>query len=155
MDIDLDDLNWCIERVMPANPAYLMALPTKNDPMLSYLTTGFLDHIRVREQFGFKVNDVMWRFFRSLKVIDAKGRPTEHFGQPTWVYLQYLRAKGDQRPDREIVAEGRRRIAEVRERGVFIAEGHGKNTWDLEPRLRQRIRHLYQDSKKCIRAPLS
>ena len=42
MDIDLDDLDWCIEKVMPANPAYLMALPTKNDPMLSYLTTGFL-----------------------------------------------------------------------------------------------------------------
>ena len=154
MDIDLDDLNWCIERVMPANPAYLMALPTKNDPMLSYLTTGFLDHVRVREKFGFKVNDVMWNFFQSLKVIDAEGRPTEHFGQPMWVYLQYLRAKGDQRPDREILAEGRRRIAEVRERGVFIAEGHGKNTWDLEPRLRQRIRYLYQDSKKCIRAEL-
>lgn len=154
MDIDLDDLNWCIERVMPANPAYLMALPTKNDPMLSYLTTSFLDHVRVREKFGFKVNDVMWRFFQSLKVIDAEGRPTEHFGQPTWVYLQYLRAKGDRRPDREILAEGRRRIAEVRERGVFIAEGHGKNTWDPEPRLRQRVRYLYQDSKKCIRAEL-
>ena len=154
MDIDLDDLNWCIEQVMPSNPAYLMALPTKNDPMLSYLTTGFLDHVRVREKFGFKVNDVMWRFFQSLKVIDAKGSPTEHFGRPTWVYLQYLRAKGDQRPDREILAEGRRQIAEVRERGVFIAEGHGKNTWDLEPRLRQRIRYLYQDSKTCIRAEL-
>ncbi len=154
MDIDLDDLNWCIERVMPANPAYLMALPTKNDPMLSYLTTGFLDHVRVREKFGFKVNDVMWRFFQSLKVIDAEGRPTEHFGQPTWVYLQYLRAKGDRRPDREILAEGRRRIAEVRKRGVFIAEGHGKNPWDPEPRLRQRVRYLYRDSKKCIRAEL-
>lgn len=154
MDIDLDDLNWCIEQVMPANPAYLMALPTKNDPMLSYLTTGFLDHVRVREKFGFKVNDVMWRFFQSLKVIDAEGRPTEHFGQPTWVYLRYLRAKGDQRPAREILAEGRNQIAQVRERGVFIAEGHGKNTWDLEPRLRQHIRYLYQDSKKCIRAEL-
>ncbi len=154
MDIDLDDLNWCIEQVMPANPAYLMALPTKNDPMLSYLTTGFLDHVRVREKFGFKVNDVMWRFFQSLKVIDSEGRPTEHFGQPTWVYLLYLRAKGDKRPDREILAEGRRRIAEIRERGVFISEGHGKSSWDLEPRLRERIRYLYRDSKKCIRAEL-
>ncbi|CAG0986621.1 hypothetical protein ANRL2_02853, partial [Anaerolineae bacterium] len=32
MDVTLDDLDWCIEQVMPANPAYLMALPTKNDP---------------------------------------------------------------------------------------------------------------------------
>ncbi len=35
MDVTLDDLDWCLEQVMPANPAYLMALPTKNDPMLS------------------------------------------------------------------------------------------------------------------------
>ena len=35
--------------VMMANPAFLMALPTKNDPMLSYLTTAFQDHVRIRE----------------------------------------------------------------------------------------------------------
>jgi ethanolamine ammonia-lyase large subunit len=29
MDITLDDLDWCQDQVMPANPAYLMALPTK------------------------------------------------------------------------------------------------------------------------------
>ena len=27
--------------MLPAHPAYLMALPTKIDPMLGYLTTGF------------------------------------------------------------------------------------------------------------------
>ena len=32
MSIDLDDLDWCIEQIVPANPAYLMALPTKNEP---------------------------------------------------------------------------------------------------------------------------
>ena len=66
MDVTLDDLDWCIEQVMPANPAYLMALPTKNDPMLSYLTTAFQDHVRVREQFGYKVDDRMWAFFQRL-----------------------------------------------------------------------------------------
>ncbi|MCP4510407.1 MAG: ethanolamine ammonia-lyase subunit EutB, partial [Fuerstiella sp.] len=34
MDISLDDLDWCLDQIMPANPAYLMALPTKIDPML-------------------------------------------------------------------------------------------------------------------------
>jgi ethanolamine ammonia-lyase large subunit len=62
MDVSLEDLDWCIEQVMPANPAYLMALPTKNDPMLSYLTTSFADHVRVREKFGYKINDAMWDF---------------------------------------------------------------------------------------------
>ena len=67
MDVTLDDLDWCIEQVMPANPAYLMALPTKNDPMLSYLTTAFQDHVRVREQFGYKVDDRMWAFFQRAR----------------------------------------------------------------------------------------
>jgi len=87
-------------------------------------------------------------------VIDADGRPTEHFGQPTWVYLKYARRKGDTRPEREILAEGRQRIAEVRARGVFIAEGHGDHPWDLEPTLDSRLRWLYQDSKKSIWAEL-
>jgi ethanolamine ammonia-lyase large subunit len=49
MTVTLDDLDWCQDQIMPANPAYLMALPTKNDPMLSYLTTAFQDHVRLRQ----------------------------------------------------------------------------------------------------------
>ena len=52
MSVTLDDLDWCQDQVMPANPAYLIALPTKNDPMLSYLSTSFQDHVRIREKFG-------------------------------------------------------------------------------------------------------
>ena len=63
-NVSLDDLDWCLERIMPANPAYLMGLPTKNDPMLGYLTTGFQDHVRLRERFGYKVEDRMWAFFQ-------------------------------------------------------------------------------------------
>ena len=150
MDVDLDDLDWCIEQIVPAAPAYLMALPTKNDPMLSYLTTGFQDHVRVRENFGYKVNDRMWQFFQTLGVIDRNGYPTERFGRPTWVYLKFRRAKGDGRSDTEILAEGERKIAEVRARGVFIAEGQGARPWIVEPKLDRRIRHLYDDSKICI-----
>ena len=55
MDISLDDLDWCLDQIMPANPAYLMALPTKIDPMLGYLTTGYQDHVRLREAFGYQI----------------------------------------------------------------------------------------------------
>jgi ethanolamine ammonia-lyase large subunit len=154
MEVDLDDLDWCLDRILPANPAYLMALPTKNDPMLSYLTTAFQDHVRIRERFGYRVDDRMWAFFQELGVIDADGRPTERFGQPAWVYLQYRRRRGDDRPEGEILAEGHRAIAAVRKRGVDIAEGHGVELWDLEPELDRRIRHLYDDSKKCLWADL-
>ncbi|WP_171818198.1 ethanolamine ammonia-lyase subunit EutB [Pyxidicoccus fallax] len=155
MDVSLDDLDWCLERIMPANPAYLMGLPTKNDPMLGYLTTGFQDHVRLRERFGYKVEDRMWAFFQRLGVIDAAGRPTEHFGDPVWVYLQYLRAKGDMRPEEDIRAEGAQRLAEIRARGVPMARGHGANPWDLEPALEAELRRVYADAKKSLFAELT
>ncbi|HEX5102938.1 MAG TPA: ethanolamine ammonia-lyase subunit EutB [Pirellulaceae bacterium] len=150
MDVSLDDLDWCLDRILPANPAYLMALPTKIDPMLGYLTTGYQDHVRLREKFGYKVNDRMWQFFQELGVIDAAGRPTSRFGDPLWVYLQYQRRKGDPRSDDEIRREGGQQIAAVRGRGVFLSQGHGQQPWDLEPELESDIRRIYVDSKKCL-----
>lgn len=150
MDVSLEDLDWCIEQVMPANPAYLMALPTKNDPMLSYLTTSFSDHVRVREQFGYKVNDAMWEFFKTLQVIDKDGRPTPHFGDPLWVYYKYCLARSDTRSKEAIFEEGRNAIARIRDRGVPIAEGYGQNIWDLEPALQQQVTSLYEDAKVSL-----
>ncbi len=155
MDVTLDDLDWCIEQIMPANPAYLMALPTKNDPMLSYLTTAFNNHVKVREQFGYKVNDAMWEFFKHLEIIDRNNQPTEHFGDPIWVYAKFRKAKGDQRLLDEIYAEGRETINEINDRGVFIAEGFGENTWDLPKELDARVRELYEDAKVSIWTEMS
>lgn len=150
MDITLDDLAWCIDQVMPANPGYLMALPTKNDPMLSYLTTGFNDHVRVREKFGYKVNDKMWDFFKKIEIIGPDGTITSHFGDPLWVYYKYRLAKGDLRGKEEIYSEGNKLIAAIEERGVPIAVGYGQNIWDLEPELDKKIHALYEDSKACL-----
>ena len=154
MDISLDDLDWALDEVMPAAPAYLMALPTKMDPMLGYMTTSFQDHVRLREKFGRKVNDPMWAFFRRLGVIDAAGAPGPAFGQPLLLWLAWNRARGDSRPESEILAEGRSKMAEVRQRGVPLAEGHGINRWDLAPELDREIRAVYAESKKCIWAEL-
>src|SRR5262245_13236060 len=150
MDVSLDDLDWCLERIMPANPAYLMALPTKIDPMLGYLTTGFQDHVRLREKFGYRVNDRMWKFFQELQVIDAVGRPTSHFGDPLWGYLKYRRKKGDGRSEAEILREGAEQVDAVRRRGVFIAQGHGEQPWDLKPDLRHEIYRIYEDAKESL-----
>lgn len=150
MDVSLDDLDWCLDQIMPANPAYLMALPTKIDPMLGYLTTGFQDHVRLREKFRYAINDPMRWFFQSLGVIEARGKPTAHFGDPTWVYLQYRRKKADTRADEEILAEGRAQMAAVRSRGVFLAEGHGRQPGDLAPALDADIRRIYRDAKKSL-----
>jgi ethanolamine ammonia-lyase large subunit len=150
MDVSLDDLDWCMEQIMPANPAYLMALPTKNDPMLSYLTTSFCDHVRLREQFGFKVNDAMWDFFKKMEIIDSDDKPTEHFGDPIWIYYKYRIAKQDSRPKQQIYKEGRECIGRLKLRGVNIAEGYGQNTWNLKPALENEVRVLYEDAKVSI-----
>ncbi|MEI6806538.1 MAG: ethanolamine ammonia-lyase subunit EutB, partial [Myxococcaceae bacterium] len=142
MSISLDDLEWCQNQIMPANPAYLMALPTRNDPMLSYLTTSFRDHVRIREKFNYKVNDDMWDFFKKLQVIDQEGKPTEHFGDPVWVYMQYQIKKGDKRPETEIYAEGLKKAQAVESRGVALDRG--------QPGLEAQTRALYDDAKKSI-----
>ncbi len=150
MDVSLDDLDWCLHEIAPACPAYLMSLPTKIDPMLGYLTTGYHDHVRLREEFGFRVNDRMWDFFKELKVIDSTGNPTNHFGNPTWVYLQYCRRKGDQRTDQVITSEAREQLEAVRSRGVFVSEGFGNRPSQLPEKLRSEINQIYTDSKQCI-----
>jgi ethanolamine ammonia-lyase large subunit len=155
MDVSLDDLDWCLEQIMPANPGYLMALPTKIDPMLGYLTTGFQDHVRIREKFGYRVNDAMWDFFQQLGVIDSQGKPTKHFGDPTWVYLQYRRKQGDSRPEQQILDEGNRQLTAVRERGVFLATGFGDKPSELAPDLKLHIDRIYHDAKQSIWAELT
>jgi ethanolamine ammonia-lyase large subunit len=150
MPVSLSDLDWCIDQIMPANPAYLMALPTKNDPMLSYLTTGYQDHVRVRHKFGYKIDDKMWAFFKEIGVIDKNGKATEHFGDPNWVYYQYRLRKGDKRSMERIMAEGKMRMKEVEARGVPLAVGHGKNPWDMNPELHKKIWALYDDAKVSL-----
>jgi len=147
MPVSLDDLDWCLDNIMPGNPAYLMSLPTKNDPMLSYLTTGYQDHVRCRAKFNYKVNDAMWDFFKKIKIVDANDKYTKHFGDPIWVYYQYCLAKGDKRSKKEIYEAGEAAIKRIEGRGVPIARGHGENPWDMDPELDKRIHALYDDAK--------
>lgn len=152
MDVTLDDLDWCQDSIVPAQPAYLMALPTKIDPMLGYLTTGFQDHVRLRERFGLRIDDRLAVFFKDLGILDAEGRPTARYGDPLWVYLQYRRRKGDTRSDATIRDEGSRQIAAIRARGVFIAQGYGASRGQLAPKLATEVRRIYDDGKRSIRA---
>ncbi len=150
MSVSLEDLDWCQDQILPANPAYLIALPTKNDPMLSYLTTAFQDHVRLRQKFGYKVNDQMWDFYKKIGIVDKNNQYTKHYGDPLWVYTQYRLAKGDKRSMTAIYAEGREKIKAVEARGVDLAIGHGKNSWDLNPELAAKVKSYYDDAKVSL-----
>ncbi len=155
MTVSLEDLDWCQDQIMPAEPAYLIALPTKNDPMLSYLTTSFQDHVRLREKFKLKVNDAMWAFYKRIGIVDENNRYTAHYGDPLWVYYQFRLAKGDRRSEEIIYDEGRKKIKEVEGRGVDLAIGHGKNIWDLNPKLEKSVLALYNDAKVSLKSELT
>ncbi len=150
MPVSLADLDWCQKQIAPANPAYLMALPTENDPMLSYLTTSYQEHVYLRQKFGYQINEKMQNFFKQIKILDEEGNPTKHFGQPEWVYYQYRLRKGDTRPQEEILAEGRKKIKEVEDNRVPIAEGYGDHVWEMNQDLRTKINNLYKDAKKSL-----
>jgi ethanolamine ammonia-lyase large subunit len=87
--------------------------------------------------------------------VDANNRYTAHYGDPLWVYYQYRLAKGDKRSKDMIYAEGRKKMKEVEGRGVDIAVGHGKQLWDLNPKLDANVRTLYNDAKKCLWSELT
>lgn len=155
MTVSLEDLDWCQDQIMPANPAYLIALPTKNDPMLSYLTTSFQDHVRLRDKFGFKVNDAMWDFYKRIGIIGEDNSYTANYGNPLWVYYQYRLAKGDGRSKDAIYVEGGQKMREVEERGVDLATGHGEKIYDLNPMLAAKVKNLYDDAKQSLWAELT
>ena len=137
MDVSLEDLNWCINEIMPANPAYMMALPTNNDPMLSYLTTSFSDHLKVRERFGYKVNQSMMKFYQDLGIFDEFGNHDLNFSKPEMVYLAYRRLKKDDRLEELILQEAKEIIQRVEERGVPIAFGFGGNFFGFKSSTRK------------------
>ena len=92
----------------------------------------------------------MLHIFQELCVIDDAGHATEHFGDPAWVYQQYCRRKNDVRSDQELRTEAASQIASVRSRGVFIAEGFGKQPSIPEASLAKHIQHIYDDAKISI-----
>lgn len=152
MEVSLDDLDHCQDALATAGPAYLMALPTKIDPMLGYLTTGFQDHVRLREKYGLRVDDRMATFFQDLGVLDEQGRPGPHFGDPLRLHVAYRRRQGDDGPESVLLEEGLRQMAAVRDRGVFLTSGHGATYGQLRPDIEKEVRSIYADAKQSILA---
>jgi len=155
MDISVEDLRDVYRQVMDVRPAFTMVLPYMNDSMLSYLTTGVHQVVEARHTHGFKRNDAMELFFRRVQVLQEDGTPhPQHFGDPVYMYWQYRHAKNDPRPREVIESEGRSLLQRVRDRGVIIPHGHGRNYWDLPQDLEERLQTVVAESKNVLRAQL-
>jgi ethanolamine ammonia-lyase large subunit len=149
MGVEIDELDRITDRVMEAGPAYMMAVAGKSDPMLSYITTAYRDHPRLRAKFSRRVSDEMKKFFVTIGVMHADGRMTDRAGDTAHVYTEYRRRKGDRRPAADIQAEARRILARLQQRGLDLGHGHdGK--FGMPPAIRDRLFRVYADAKRVI-----
>ncbi|KAI9183326.1 hypothetical protein H9P43_004243 [Blastocladiella emersonii ATCC 22665] len=154
MGATLDDMTRIQEHVLRGGPAFYMAVAGRNDPMLSYITTGFRDHPRLRERLGVRGTDEMRPFFvGELGVMRDDGSMTERAGDTAHVYLRYRRRKGDARGDEEITAEARAILAKLQARGMDLGYGHD-GQFGAPPAVRARLQAIYDDAKRAVRTEL-
>lgn len=149
MGVEIDELDRAMDRVMQAGPAYYMAVAGKSDPMLSYITTAYRDHPRLRKTHGRKVSDAMQKFFESIGVMDAKGEMTAKAGDTAHVYAAYRRKKGDQRPEPEIRKEAEASLKKFQARGLDLGYGHDGN-FGMPPKIKDTLYKLYADAKRAL-----
>ncbi len=132
---------------MPANPAYLMALPTENDPMLGYLTTAFqatcacAKNSITKSTMTCSASSSVWKSSTRRAI-----RPRTSATRVGLVRLPPC----ERRPalPRGDLPRGQK-MQEVRNRGVYLAQGYDGRPWKMEAKLDQEIRELYADSKNA------
>ena len=103
-----------------AAPAYLMSVAGNADPMLGYLTTSFREHPRLRRQAGRRMTSPMEQRLRALGVLGHDGEPKPGADAVARLYAAYARRSGDGRTSSSLEEEGRRRLYELRERGLDL-----------------------------------
>jgi ethanolamine ammonia-lyase large subunit len=154
MGVEIDELDRIMDRVMEAGPAYYMAVAGKSDPMLSYITTAYRDHPRLRAKHGRKVADAMQKFFVSLGVMDASGQMTDKAGDTAHVYVQYRKRKNDKRSDVELMAEAKETLARLQAKGNDLGYGHD-GQFGMPPAIKERLYKTYADAKRALYLDLS
>jgi ethanolamine ammonia-lyase large subunit len=123
-------------------PAYLMAVAGNADPMLGYLTTSFREHPALRSESGAGLTSSMERRLAEL------GLPalTDRAEAVSRLYARYMKADGDSRSLTEIEADGRHRVAVLRDRGLDVA---GDAAASLA-----RVDRIYEHARRALYANL-
>ncbi|KAJ3445225.1 ethanolamine ammonia-lyase heavy chain [Anaeramoeba flamelloides] len=172
MDVTVDDLEWVQNEIVNySSPGYTMALPTRTDPMLSYLTTSFQDNLRMRELGNFHVNPIMKQFFQRIGIIDIEGKPTIHFGDTSYLYYIFRKiGKNDRRSKKIIIDEAKKimkglkvpiapspfqELKQAVENGDVLRHQIKHKVskichWEIDPKMKKHMDGLYKDSRLCL-----
>jgi ethanolamine ammonia-lyase large subunit len=154
MSLELGDFDYLLDKVMEAGPAFYMAVAGRNDPMLSYLTTSYRDHPRLRKKHNKKVTDELQKFFINCGLMKENGEMTNLAGDTEYMYFLYKREKGDTRSEGELRKEARTIIEKLQKRGLDLGFGHDGN---FQPPifLQKKFERIYSEAKKVIHENLS
>jgi ethanolamine ammonia-lyase large subunit len=121
MGIEPATLRSLTEQIVErAAPAYLMAVAGNADPMLGYLTTSFREHPQLRRRVRRQLTSAMQQRLAALGVSPPRGDMTSTIESTSRLYAAFARAAGDRRTQASLVAEGRRTLQELRERGYEL-----------------------------------
>jgi ethanolamine ammonia-lyase large subunit len=97
-----------------------MAVAGNADPMLGYLTTSFREHPRLRGKVGRRTTSSMEQRLTALDVSTPDVGPKPGADTVARLYATYARSGGDRRTSSSLEEEGRRRLYELRERGLDL-----------------------------------
>jgi ethanolamine ammonia-lyase large subunit len=123
-------------------PAYLMAVAGNADPMLGYLTTSFREHPGLRSEAGAALTTPMERRLSELGLPALTGR-TDAVSR---LYARYMKANGDSRSVTELEADGRRKVAVLRDRGLDVAADAATSL--------ARVDRIYEHARRALYANL-
>lgn len=157
MGVSVEELDSVTDTLLHARPAYLMAVAGKSDPMLSYITTSFRDHARLRLSHGLRVSDAMAAFFARVGVMEADGlgrTMTARAGDTSHLYVQLLRARGDGRSELELRSEAAAILRKLQGRGLDLGYGHD-GAFNAPPAVHAALLRNYEEAKRVLKVPLS
>jgi ethanolamine ammonia-lyase large subunit len=138
--------------VEQAAPAYLMAVAGNADPMLSYLTTSFREHPRLRLRTGRTMSSAMQARLTELGVLQ-QGQPIAETTTTAALYAEYIKAGGDARAREDLCAEAQRKLGQLRQRGFDLGYGCGPG-YAAPAAVEKRLDALYSHARRALYARL-
>jgi ethanolamine ammonia-lyase large subunit len=137
--------------VEQAAPAYLMAVAGNADPMLGYLTTSFREHPHLRQKGRKQVSTVMKDRFIAMGIMTDSGGLVDDRPGAESLYATYMKACGDRRSLDSLSAKGKRKLAELRERGFDLGYGHGRD-FAAPGEVEVRLEGIYRHARRALYA---
>lgn len=157
---ELEDLTSKIADL--GDPAFLMAVAGKADPMLGYLTTAMKEHPRIRKKFNKRISSKMHQRLIELSILDENENVIHNDEEAiSELYAKYMEADLDNNLSKEekeklhqkFIKDAKDQIYKMQEKGYdigFSNDGDINNT-KFE---NQRLQNIYINAVEALRAEI-